>query len=90
MCCPGDCTNTTVGTSGYFNTVCCQPTPSSPNGVQGGCNQQYGQTGSGCRSGVLGCICADGSFCPNPQQCCYESGCCGPGQSCNLFSHVCF
>jgi hypothetical protein len=85
-CCPGSCTNPTDGT-----TVCCQPTPTSPNGIVGACSAQYGQTGSGCQGGAFGCICADGSFCPYPDQhCCYESGCCPPGQSCNLFTHVCF
>ncbi len=88
-CCDGDCTNTTFGPAGYANTICCQPTPTSPNGVTIGCNQIMGVTGSGCRGGTGGCICADGSFCPASQQCCYETGCCPPGKSCGIFTHTC-
>ena len=89
-CCAGSCTNTKLASTGYYNTICCQPTPTSPNGVTIGCNQLRGVTGSGCRGGVGGCICANGSFCPATQQCCYESGCCPPGQSCGIFTHKCF
>jgi hypothetical protein len=88
-CCAGDCTNTTLAPNGYYNTICCESTPSSPSGSTVSCNQTMGGTGSGCQGGTGGCICADGSFCPATQQCCYESGCCPPGQSCGIFTHAC-